>query len=351
MSNSSLVNYTRISPNSSNPRNAKIDKITIHHMAGNLSVETCGNVFARSSAGASSNYGVGSDGRIGMYVEEKNRSWCSSSSANDNRAITIEVANDGGAPSWHVSDTAVEATINLCVDICKRNGISGLNYTGDTSGNLTRHNMFVATTCPGAYLQSKFPYIASEVNKRLSGGSTSTPKPSTGNTYNVVRGDTLSGIGAKLGVDWKSIASLNGIGSPYTIYVNQKLQIPGGTTSTPSKSISQIADEVIALKWGNDPERTRRLTNAGYNAEAVQAEVNRKLGYGGSSSSASTSTAIKKGDRVRVRNGAKSYTGGGLASFVYNTTYNVMEISGNRAVIGLNGQVTTAISTSDIYKV
>ena len=166
MSNSSLVQFTKLSPNK-NKRLNKIDKITIHHMAGNLTVEQCGNVFAPKSREASSNYGIGSDGRIGMYVEESDRSWCSSNAANDHRAITIEVANDGGAPNWHVSDKALESLINLCVDICKRNNIAKLNYTGDKSGNLTRHNMFVATTCPGPYLQSKFPYIAEEVNKRL----------------------------------------------------------------------------------------------------------------------------------------------------------------------------------------
>lgn len=166
MSNSSLVSYTKLSPNYSK-RTAKIDKITIHHMAGNLSVETCGNVFATTSRQASSNYGVGSDGRVGLYVEEKNRAWTSSNWQNDNRAVTIEVANDGGAPDWHVSDKALQATIDLCADICKRNGIARLNYTGDKSGNLTMHKWFANTLCPGPYLGGKFPYIAEEVNKRI----------------------------------------------------------------------------------------------------------------------------------------------------------------------------------------
>ena len=166
MSNSSLVNYTKLSPNY-NPRKDAISKITIHHMAGNLSVETCANVF-NGKRQASSNYGIGSDGRVGLYVEEKNRAWTSSNASNDHKAVTIEVANDGGAnTNWHVSDKALAKLIDLCTDICKRNGIKRLNYTGDASGNLTRHNMFVATTCPGGYLQSKFPYIANEVNKRL----------------------------------------------------------------------------------------------------------------------------------------------------------------------------------------
>ena len=167
MSNSPLVNYTKLSPNSTNPRRKPISKITIHHMAGNLSVETCGNVFAPTSRKASSNYGVGSDGRVGMYVEEKNRAWTTSSSANDDQAVTIEVANDQIGGEWHVSDKALEKTIELCVDICKRNGIEKLNYTGDKSGNLTMHKWFASTSCPGPYLSSKFPYIADEVNKRL----------------------------------------------------------------------------------------------------------------------------------------------------------------------------------------
>jgi hypothetical protein len=167
MSNSPLVDFTLISPNSTNPRKSKIKKITIHHMAGNLSVESCGNVFQNKSRKASSNYGIGTDGRVGLYVDEKNRAWTSSNADNDNQAITIEVANDGGAPDWHVSDAALAKLIDLCVDICKRNGIEKLNFTGDKSGNLTMHKYFTATACPGPYLESKFPYIANEVNKRL----------------------------------------------------------------------------------------------------------------------------------------------------------------------------------------
>lgn len=142
-----------------------IDKITIHHMAGNLSIETCGNVFQTREASA--NYGIGTDGRIGGYVPEEYRAWSTANPANDRRAINIELANDGGAETnWHVSDTAIEKCIELCVDICKRYGFI-LVYDETPNGSLTRHNMFMATTCPGSYLQSKFPYIANEVNRRL----------------------------------------------------------------------------------------------------------------------------------------------------------------------------------------
>lgn len=173
MSNSSLVAYKLISPNRTRPRSQKIDRITIHHMAANSTIEGCGSWFSRSSTQASSNYGIGSDGRIGLYVEEKDRSWCSSSGENDNRAVTIEVADwktsDG---KWHVSDAAYKSLINLCVDICKRNGIASLNYTGDTSGNLTMHKWFANTDCPGNFLEPRFKQIADEVNKKLGTAST-----------------------------------------------------------------------------------------------------------------------------------------------------------------------------------
>lgn len=202
MSNSKLVSYTKLSPNCNKPRNHKIDKITIHHMAGNLTVEQCGAIFARSTRSASSNYGVGTDGRVGMYVEECNRSWCSSSPENDHRAVTIEVANDLIGGNWHVSDTALATLIDLCVDICKRNGITKLNYTGDKTGNLTMHKWFAATACPGPYLESKFPYIAQEVNKRLSGGAVTPAKPSDDVPFQVGVGTSGLCIYRNTGTDY-----------------------------------------------------------------------------------------------------------------------------------------------------
>lgn len=174
--NSPLINYTKISPNKTSPRNHIIDTITIHCMAGNLTVETCGNLFASSARQASSNYGVGTDGRIAMYVEEKDRSWCSSNKANDHRAVTIEVANDGGTETgWHVSDKAMESLIKLVADICKRNNIKELKWSTNKSDrvnhlngcNMTVHRDFAAKNCPGNYLYGKHGYIAEEVNKQL----------------------------------------------------------------------------------------------------------------------------------------------------------------------------------------
>ena len=166
MSNSPLVDIEMITQNKT-PRTAKIDTITIHHMATIATAEACAASFLPASRKASANYCIGNDGSVALSVPEEYRSWCSSSYENDNRAITIEVSNDGRAPDWHVGDVAMEKLLALCVDICRRNGIERLNYTGDTTGNLTKHKWFQSTLCPGPYLESKFPWIAEEVNRRL----------------------------------------------------------------------------------------------------------------------------------------------------------------------------------------
>ena len=314
MSNSKLVNYIKISPNSS-ARTAKIDKITIHHMAGNLSVESCGEVFQNTSRQASSNYGVGTDGRIGLYVDESRRAWTSSNRDNDNRAVTIEVANNSGAPNWPVSDKALEATIKLCVDICKRNGIQRLNYTGNKSGNLTMHKWFANTQCPGPYLEGKFQYIADEVNRRLGASAQTTTQskpvtpqiPSTGPVYRVQVGayDSRSWANKKrdaliaLGFDaivaavddvvfrvqvgafsTKDEASamqakLKSAGySGFVTILSGKIE---GDTSVDRKSDDQIAQEVVWGRWGNGAERISRLTAAGYDYKVIQEKVNKLM--------------------------------------------------------------------------
>lgn len=213
MSNSKLVTYKRLSPNYSSRRGMKIKKITIHHVAGKLTVKQIGNVFASSSRQASANYGVDNNGDVGLYVDEKYRAWTSSSASNDCQAVTIEVANDGGAPRWHISPKALKTTIDLCVDICQRNGIDRLNYNGKSSGTLTRHNMFAATTCPGPYLQSKFPYIAEEVNRRL---AEEDEKKNPADTFKVkVIVNTLN-IRAGAGIKYKKTGKITDKGT-YTI--------------------------------------------------------------------------------------------------------------------------------------
>jgi peptidoglycan hydrolase-like protein with peptidoglycan-binding domain len=168
MSNSKLVLYKRVSPNRTSPRNHSIDRITIHHTAGVLGLTTLGRIFANPLRRASSNYGINKYGLVGMFVEEKDRAWTSSSRENDHRAITIEVSNSEVGGDWPVSVKAYNALIRLCVDICKRNGIKKLTYTGDSRGNLTEHWMFAATLCPGPYLHKRMRKIAAEVNAILS---------------------------------------------------------------------------------------------------------------------------------------------------------------------------------------
>lgn len=174
MSNSSLVSHINISPNKTTPRNHTIDTITIHCVVGQVTVERLGEIFKPSSRQASSNYGIGKDGRIGMYVEEKDRSWCSSNKANDHRSITIECASDTTHP-YAINDAVMQSLINLCVDICKRNNIKQLVWSENKNDrinhlngcNMTVHRDFANKSCPGDYLYNKHSYIANEVNKRL----------------------------------------------------------------------------------------------------------------------------------------------------------------------------------------
>ena len=242
MAYSKYVNYINLSPNCNAPRNNSIRKITIHHMAGNLSVEQCGNIFADRNRQASSNYGIGSDGRVGLYVDEANRSWCSSNGDNDHQAVTIEVANDVIGGNWHVSDVALAKLIDLCVDICERNHIDRLVFTGNASGNLTLHKYFAATACPGPYLESKMPYIAEEVNRRL---NTNNNKPGT-SSYIVKNGDTLSAIARIYNTTYQVLAEYNSISNPDLIYPGQVINIP----QTNSNGL-KIGDTVRIINTGN----------------------------------------------------------------------------------------------------
>lgn len=181
MSNSPLVSYTKISPNKTSPRNHAIDTITIHIVVGQLSAKGIGNVFADPARKASSNYGIGTDGEIGMYVEEKDRSWCSSSSSNDNRAITIECASDMYHP-YAINDKVYKSLINLLVDICQRNNIKELKWKGNKAlvgdieqQNMTVHRWFANKACPGDYVYNRLGQIADEVNSKL----TAKPEPQT----------------------------------------------------------------------------------------------------------------------------------------------------------------------------
>lgn len=173
MSNSPLVSYTRLSPNNSGLRTHKIDTITPHCVVGHASLQTLGNIFAPIERRASSNYGIDDHGNVGMYVEEKNRSWCSSSESNDQRAITIEIASDNFYP-YKITDKALNGLINLCVDICSRNNIPKLLWKADKSligqidkQNITVHRWFSPRECPGEYIYENLGMVADEVNKIL----------------------------------------------------------------------------------------------------------------------------------------------------------------------------------------
>lgn len=299
MSNSPLVDYTRISPNKNSPRNHKIDTITIHCVVGQCTVETLGNIFAPTSRQASSNYGVGTDGKIGMYVEEKDRSWCSSNAANDNRAVTIEVASDTKHP-YAVNDRAFAALLDLVTDICKRNGIRKLVWSTKKADrvnhkngcNMTVHRDYANKSCPGDYLYNRHGEIAAEVNRRLGVADTA---PDAGATqgvtvYTVKRGDTLSQIAAKYGTTYQAIAAFNGIKNPNVIRVGQKIKIPASTAPA----------------------------------------------------------ALKKGDRVKVLN-AVTYDGKPFRT--YYDTYDVIQVSGARVVIGVGATVTAAVNAANLRKV
>ena len=183
--NSPLVSCTKISPNKSVNRTHAIDTITIHCAVGQVTVERLGDTFAPTSKAASSNYGVGLDGRIGMYVEEKDRSWCSSNVDNDNRAVTIEVASDSYHP-YAVTEAAFNGLLDLVTDICKRNGIKKLVWSTNKNErvnhlngcNMTVHRDYIAKSCPGDYLYNRHGEIAEEVNRRL--GAAEDPSPAAG---------------------------------------------------------------------------------------------------------------------------------------------------------------------------
>lgn len=325
MSNSALVNYTKISPNRTSPRKNKIDTITIHCVVGQCSVETLGAIFAPSSRQASSNYGVGYDGRFGMYCEEKDRSWCSSSAANDNRAITIEVASDTTEP-YAVNDKAYAALLDLVTDICRRNGIKKLVWSTKKSErvnhlngcNLTVHRDYANKSCPGNYLYERQGAIAAEVNKRLgaSAAEPETPSSGTGTLYKVQTGAFKQKSNAQA--------------------LEKKLKAAGFDTYVVNTGGYYKVQVGAFSKKANAEAMLAKLKAAGYSDAFIT------TGSGG------TAASVKVGSKVRLKQGAKTYDGKSLASFVYNRDHVVKEISGDRAVITYGGVVVAAVKLSDL---
>lgn len=291
----------------------------------NAMLTICGicDCFISTSRQASCNYGIGTDGRISMSVEEKNRSWCSSSRENDQRAVTIECASDKTAP-YAFNNAVYASLVNLCVDICQRNGKSKLLWLGDKNKTLayapksdemvlTVHRWFANKSCPGDWLYNRLGNLAAEVTKRLTGGSTDTGKvdvPSDGKTlYRVQTGafskrSNADAWAAKLkaaGFDTYIVQ----MGNLYKVQVGAysqksnaenmmvKLKAAGydafittksGTAAgTTKKSAAEIAKEIYNgtcsdarwSSWGNGADRVNRLKQAGYDPSEVQSEVNK----------------------------------------------------------------------------
>ena len=192
--NSKMVSYTKLSPNHSGQRTHNIDRITPHCVVGQLSCESICGCFTSPSRQASCNYGIGKDGRISLCVEEKNRSWCSSSNANDQRAVTIECASDMSEP-YAMNSAVYNSLVKLCVDICKRNGKKKLLWLGSKDKTLnyapksdemvlTVHRWFANKSCPGNWLYARLDDLAAKVTANL-GGSSVTPSPSATGLYRV----------------------------------------------------------------------------------------------------------------------------------------------------------------------
>ena len=307
--NSSLVSYTKLSPNHSGQRTHSIDRITPHCVVGQLSAESICGCFTSPSRQASCNYGIGTDGRISLCVEEKNRSWCSSSNANDQRAITIECASDMSEP-YAMNDKVYTSLISLCTDICRRNGKKKLLWLGDRDKTLnyapksdemviTVHRWFANKSCPGNWLYARLGDLAAKVTANLS-GSTS---PTEGTLYRVQVGAYKNKANADAQLVHVKAAGFDTymvqVGGLYKIQVGAyrekanadnmmaKLKATGfdafittesGASVSTLKSIDEIAREIIRGDWGNGADRRNRLTSAGYDYATVQSKVNELLG-------------------------------------------------------------------------
>ncbi len=265
MSNSSLVSYTKLSPNHSGQRTHSIDRITPHCVVGQLSAESICGCFTSTSRQASCNYGIGTDGKIALCVEEKNRSWCSSSNANDQRAVTIECASDLKEP-YAMNDKVYASLVNLCVDICKRNGKSKLLWLGDKDKTLnyspksdemvlTVHRWFANKSCPGDWLYARLGNLATEVTKKLGGTSTTTPSTPARETLYRVRktwADSKSQLGAYKVLDnAKKKADEN---PGYSVFDESGKVVYSGKTSTPAQTFKpylvKVTTSVLNIRKG-----------------------------------------------------------------------------------------------------
>ncbi|NBI63943.1 N-acetylmuramoyl-L-alanine amidase [Clostridiales bacterium] len=285
--NSSMVAYTRLSPNHSGQRTHSIDRITPHCVVGQLSAESICGCFTSPSRQASCNYGIGTDGKVSLCVEEKNRSWCSSSNANDQRAVTIECASDKIEP-YAINSKVYDSLIKLCTDICRRNGKKKLLWLGDRNKTLnytpksdemvlTVHRWFANKSCPGDWLYARLGDLATKVTAALSTGTGASADKAASQLYRVRKtwADSKSQKGAfSVLANAKKCADSN---KGYSVFDgNGKKVYPADAPGT-KKSVDVIAREVIRGDWGNGDKRKQKLTAAGYDYSAVQKRVNELL--------------------------------------------------------------------------
>ena len=376
--NSSLVSITRISPNKTVPRNQPITKITPHHMAGVCSIEQFCNIVANPAREMSANYGIGNDGRIGLTCEEKNRSWCSSSPWNDHRAVTIEVSNSayGDASGWPIGDAAYNSLIKLCVDICKRNNIPKLVFTGDTSGSLTFHYMYAQTQCPGPWLKAHAQDLCNKVNAQLNvtqSAPTSKPTPTqTPSTSSFKTGDLVSikngaryynggGIPNWVVAEKWYISSISGDRAVLGLneIKNRNIQSPINTkditlvtakVNTYTKSLK--ASDLLYNTAGGKVIGTVGATGVCtiVDDKSINGVVYGKLESGAGWVICYNNSTIKVGDWVKVINPIIYGTTRKFTVFV--DKYKVLEVNGDRLVISSDGKnVTTAIAKINVQKI
>ena len=297
--NSSLVSYTKLSPNNSGQRTHSIDRITPHCVVGQCSVETLGEIFLPTSRQASCNYGIGADGRVGMYVEEKNRSWCSSSSTNDQRAITIECASDTAEP-YAFKDAVYNRLVELCTDICKRNGKTKLLWLGDKDKTLnytpksnemvlTVHRWFANKSCPGNWMYARMSDLASKVTAALGNSTTTTPTTQTSTLYRVRKtwSDSKSQKGAyKVLANAKKCADANYGYSVFDasgtkVYPAEAAATENTATTMPFKVKISIANLNIRKGPGTNYARTGKFTGIGvFTITEVQTGQGADAGWG-----------------------------------------------------------------------
>ena len=244
-----------------------IEAITIHHMAGKLTAEQCGRIFQQVGRYGSSHYGIGYNGEIASYVDEENTAWTNSNWDSNCKSVTIETSNSEIGGSWPVSDASLNALIKLVADIAKRNGLGTL-VPGQ---NLTWHSMFADTTCPGDYLRSKMQYIADEANKL----NAPAPEPTPSKSVDELAQEVIAGL---WGNQPERQQRLEAAGYDYyAVQARVNEILAPAPAPKPSKSVDDLAREVIRGDWGNGQERKDRLTAAGYDYSTVQARVNEML--------------------------------------------------------------------------